>query len=79
MVAAAQKLSDGFDVKPQHKALDRFAAAFCPAARELRCSFQWRLMQVEYPTDIVFKSKDDLMDVYPPSFAPRSTRQRSTT
>jgi hypothetical protein len=63
--AAAQKLSDGFDVKPLHKALDRFAAAFCPVAREFRCSFQWSLMQVEYATGIVFKSKDDLKDVYP--------------
>jgi hypothetical protein len=63
--AAAQKLSDGFDVKPLHKALDRFAAAFCPVAREFRCSFQGSLMQVEYATDIVFKSRDDLKDVYP--------------
>jgi len=63
--AAAQKVCDGFDVKPLHKALDRFAATFCPAARAFRCSFQWSLMQVEYATDIVFRSKDDLKDIYP--------------
>ncbi len=63
--AAAQRLADDLDVKPLHKALDRFAATFCPAAKEFRCGYQWSLMQVEYATDIVFKSKADLCDLYP--------------
>lgn len=62
--AAAQKLSDGFDVKPLHKALDRFAALFCPAAKEFHCGYRWSVMQVEYATDIVFKEKADLANLY---------------
>lgn len=62
--AAAQRIADTLDVGPLHKALDRFAAAFCPAARAFRCRYQWTLMQVEYATDIVFKSREDLVDLY---------------
>ena len=62
--AAAQKLADGFDVQPLHKALDRFAAVFCPVAKEFRSSFRWSLMQVEYATDIVFKDREDLAALY---------------
>jgi hypothetical protein len=62
--AAAQQISDAFDVGPLHKVLDRFAAVFCPAARAFRCRYQWTLMQVEYATDIVFKRREDLVDLY---------------
>jgi hypothetical protein len=63
--AAAQKLADGLDVAPLHKALDSFAALFCPATKVFGCRYQWSLMQVEYATDIVFKSQKDLVDLYP--------------
>ena len=62
--AAAQKIADDFDVAPLHRALDRFAAVFCPAAKTFRCRYQWTLMQVEYATDIVFKSRQDLSELY---------------
>jgi len=62
--AAAQRIADALDVGPVHKALDRFAAVFCPAARAFRCRYQWTLMQVEYATDIVFRSREDLADLY---------------
>lgn len=62
--ALAQRVADTLDVGPLHKALDRFAAVFCPAARAFRCRYQWSLMQVEYATDIVFKSREDMADLY---------------
>jgi hypothetical protein len=62
--AAAQRISDALDVAPLHQALDRFAAVFCPAAQAFHCRYQWSLMQVEYATDIVFKSRQDLADLY---------------
>jgi len=61
---AAQKLADALDVQPLHRALDRLAAVFCPAARAFRCRYQWTLMQLEYATDIVFKRREDLVDLY---------------
>jgi hypothetical protein len=62
--AAAQKLSDDLDVRPLHRALDRFAAVFCPIAKEFQRDYRWSLMQVEYATDIVFKDKADLAHIY---------------
>jgi hypothetical protein len=61
---AAQRIADALDVAPLQQALDRFAAVFCPAARAFHCRYQWTLMQVEYATDIVFKSPQDLADLY---------------
>jgi len=55
--SAAQQLSDAFDVQPLQKALDTFAAVFCPVARKLGSHYRWSLMQVEYATDIVFKGQ----------------------
>jgi hypothetical protein len=61
----AQELSDGFDVKPLQAALDRFAKRFCPAAaRRFGTGYRWNLMQVEYATDLVFKEKQDLANLY---------------
>ena len=57
---ASQKLADNLDVRPLHRALDRFAAAFCPIAKEFQRKYQWGLMQIEYATDILSKSKADL-------------------
>jgi hypothetical protein len=63
--AAAQRLSDAFDVRPLQRALDRFAAVFCPAPmKEFRSQYRWSLMQVEYATDIVFKDRSDLASIY---------------
>jgi len=61
---AAQKLADDLSVKPLHKLLDRYAALYCPAVTQLQMAYHWSLMQVEYATDIVFKSAEDLKDLY---------------
>jgi len=62
--ATAQQIVDSMDIGPLHEALDRFAAVFCPAARAFECRYQWTLMQVEYATDIVFKSREHLVHLY---------------
>lgn len=62
--AAAQRIVDSMDIGPVHKALDRFAAEFCPAAKAFQCRYQWSLMQVEYATDIIFKAREHLVDLY---------------
>jgi len=62
--ATAQKLADGLDVKPLHKALDRFAGLYCPAAKQLELDYHWSIIQVEYATDVVFKRREDLKEMY---------------
>lgn len=62
--SAAQKISDELDVKPIQEILDSFAAAFCPVAEVFNTHYRWTIMQVEYSTDIVFKDRKDLLDLY---------------
>jgi hypothetical protein len=61
---AAQKLSDQLDVAKLHRALDRLAKIYCPVFRHFGVDYHWSLMQVEYATDVVFKSRHDLADLY---------------
>ena len=60
----AQKLSDNWKVSDLHKALDWFAETFCPVTEKLDTSNHWSIMQAEYATDIVFKRREDLQDIY---------------
>jgi hypothetical protein len=64
--AAAQKLADAFDVRRLHAALDYYAKLFCPVSATFNCSYRWGLMQIEYATDIVFKERQALQDLYQP-------------
>jgi hypothetical protein len=61
---AAQRLADDFPVRHLHRLLDRFARRFCPVIETLEAAYHWSLMQVEYATDIIFKSRDDLAPIY---------------
>lgn len=61
---AAQRLADDVSIARMHSALDRFARRFCPVIDDLRVSYHWSLMQVEYATDIVFKRQSDLAPIY---------------
>jgi hypothetical protein len=61
----AQHLADSFDVRELHRVLDQYARRFCPVARRLGAGgYHWSLMQVEYATDIVFRSRADLAPLY---------------
>ena len=44
--------------------LDRYAAQCCPVLEVFRQSYHWSLMQVEYATDLVFRSVGTLKPLY---------------
>jgi len=60
----AQQLSDAFDVRRLHHALDRFAKVYCPAVKQFEQNYHWSLMQTECALDIVFKRQSDLAPLY---------------
>lgn len=60
----AQQIADRLRPITLHRKLDRFARQFCPAAAEFAAGYHWSLMQIEYATDIVFKSRDDLSPLF---------------
>lgn len=62
----AQAIAKSFDVTRLHKALDLFAKVFCPVVGELGLACHWSLQQIEYSTDLVFKRREDLANLYQP-------------
>jgi uncharacterized protein YdcH (DUF465 family) len=64
----AQELSDAFPVKILHQELNRLALLYCPAIKHFMDTYpepyHWSMAQVEYSTDIVFKSQKDLASLY---------------
>lgn len=62
--ALAQRIADRLKPQTLHRKLDRYAHQFCPAAREFTAGYHWSIMQLEYATDIVFKSREALAPLY---------------
>ena len=60
----AQELADGFSPDRLHRVLDRYAALCCPVLDVFGQSYHWSLMQVEYATDLVFRSAATLGPLY---------------
>src|SRR4249920_3860644 len=60
----AQELADSFSPGMLHRILDRYAALCCPVLDTFKQSYHWSLMQVEYSTDLVFRSKAALAPLY---------------
>jgi hypothetical protein len=60
----AQELADGFSPDLLHRVLDRYAALCCPVLDVFGQSYHWSLMQVEYATDLVFRSAATLKPLY---------------
>src|ERR1700746_300229 len=60
----AQDLADAFAPQALHRLLDHYAALCCPVLEVFRQSYHWSLMQVEYATDIVFRSAATLKPLY---------------
>ena len=60
----AQELADGFSPDLLHRVLDRYAAQCCPVLDVFGQSYHWSLMQVEYATDLVFRSAATLGPLY---------------
>ena len=60
----AQALADAFSPAALHRLLDRYAGRCCPVRDVFQQSYHWSLMQVEYATDIVFRSPATLQPLY---------------
>lgn len=60
----AQALADTMRPDELHRRLDRYAKRFCPVAGVFRQAYHWSLMQVEYSTDLIFRSEASLNPLY---------------
>ena len=60
----AQHQADGFSPGLLHRVLDRYAALCCPLLDVFRQTYHWSPMQVEYATDLVFRSAAALKPLY---------------
>lgn len=60
----AQALADELSPDRLHRVLDRYAALCCPVLDAFGQSYHWSLMQVEYATDLVFRSAETLKPLY---------------
>ena len=60
----AQRLADGLRAEWLHHILDQVARWLCPMATRFSGGYHWSLMQVEYATDIIFRSVADLEPLY---------------
>jgi hypothetical protein len=62
--ACAQQLADTLSPDQLHRTLDRYAKLYCPVSDVFGQSYHWSLMQVEYATDLVFRSTTTLGPLY---------------
>jgi len=62
---AANRLSAQFSGAALQTKLDELARRYCPVAETLHLTYYWSLMQVEYATDLVFKTQAALQAFYP--------------
>jgi len=60
----AQQLADGFSPGSLHAILDRYAQLCCPVLDVFGQTYHWSLMQVEYSTDLVFRSEEIIQPLY---------------
>ncbi len=60
----AQELADSLSPDRLHRTLDRYAELCCPVSTAFGQSYHWSLMQVEYATDLVFRSTTTLGPLY---------------
>jgi len=60
----AQALADALSPNAMHRLLDHYAARCCPVLDVFHQSYHWSLMQLEYATDIVFRSAATLTPLY---------------
>ena len=60
----AQALADSLAPEQLHRALDRYATLCCPVGEVFGQDYHWSLMQVEYATDLAFRSTATLGPLY---------------
>ena len=61
----AQEISSSLNIDSIHKKLDQYAHIYCPVHQLFNKTYHWSLRQVEYATDIVFRTQQDLQQIYP--------------
>ena len=57
-------MADTLSPDQLHRTLDRYARLYCPVSDVFGQSYHWSLMQVEYATDLVFRSTATLGPLY---------------
>ena len=62
--ARAQALADDFSPGILHAILDRYAGLCCPVLDVFDQTYHWSLMQIEYATDLLFRSEATLKPLY---------------
>src|SRR5271169_1105152 len=60
----AQALADSLAPEQLHRALDRYVTLCCPVTEVFGQDYHWSLMQVEYATDLAFRSTATLGPLY---------------
>jgi DNA-binding MarR family transcriptional regulator len=60
----AQAIADGFDPKILHQKLDHYARWLCPVQDVFGQTYHWSVRQVEYATDLIFRSPKILAPMY---------------
>ena len=60
----AQALSDAFSPDTLHRQLDHYAQWLCPVLDVFGQTYHWSLRQVEYSTDVMFRSEHILVPLY---------------
>ena len=60
----AQELADSLSPDQLHRTLDRYAGQCCPVSDVFGQAYHWSLMQVEYATDLAFRSTAGLAPLY---------------
>jgi hypothetical protein len=63
-IERAQALADAMKPDELHRRLDHYAKRFCPVLDVFGQDYHWSLMQVEYSTDLVFRSEATLKPLY---------------
>ena len=60
----AQELADSFSPEELHHLLDRYADLCCPVGEVFTQGYHWSLMQIEYSTDLAFRSREIMQPLY---------------
>src|SRR5438309_6287183 len=60
----AQTLADGLSPDHLHRVLDHYAQQCCPVLDVIAQSYHWSFMQVEYATELVFRTPTILKPLY---------------
>jgi hypothetical protein len=63
-VQRAQQRADAFSPDRLHRRLDHYASQFCPVLDVFGQVYHWSLRQVDYSTDLMFRSEQILTPLY---------------